>query len=236
MAGPFEVPNFKPPFEASGDLSAAQFRAVKLDANGQLVVAGSGDRIVGVLQDKPAAAGNPAEVIQAGISKARLGATVARGADVQIDANGDFITAAGGSVVGVCVHGGDVGQIGSVLLSGATGGSSRMIVPFEFEEADYEGGTSTWAVSPVSGRIKRVRTVTIKANTGAAVVGLELGGTDVAGSDVTIGDGDPIGTTDDSGEIADDPSNVVSAGDAIEVTSDGGASDGRVRGVIEIEG
>jgi len=53
---------------ASADLSAYQFRAVKLGATGA-ALAGAGEAAIGILQDNPNALGVPANVAVAGISK-----------------------------------------------------------------------------------------------------------------------------------------------------------------------
>lgn len=97
-------------------------------------------------------------------------------------------------------------------------------------------GTSQWLVSPVGGRIKRVRTVTTTVVDADTVVGIELANVDVTGSNVTLtASGAAIGDVDDSGEIADSASNVVEAGQAIEVTSDGAGTAGVVNLQVEVE-
>jgi len=84
---------------AKTDLSAAsnQFRAVKLDADGEIVLAGVGEASLGILQNKPAA-GQAANVATGGQSKARAGGTIAAGADVAVGANGLLVAASGARV------------------------------------------------------------------------------------------------------------------------------------------
>lgn len=84
---------------AGADYSAAtnQFRAVKFDAAGALVLAGAGEAAAGILQNKPAL-GHAANVATGGQSKARAGGTIAAGADVAVGANGLLVAATGARV------------------------------------------------------------------------------------------------------------------------------------------
>lgn len=103
--------------EASADLSTKQYRFVTLSSGQVAVVASAGADAIGVLSDKPAAAGRPARVVVGGVTKVILGATVAQDAEVQSDANGAGITAASGDyVLGKAIEGGDSGDIVAVLL------------------------------------------------------------------------------------------------------------------------
>lgn len=98
----YEAPGHKKVgVEASADLSASQFHAVKMSATG-VELAGVGDAISGVLQNKPGALGQAAEVTADGESKAVAGAAVVRGVDLEVDASGRLITAAnsGSYIVG----------------------------------------------------------------------------------------------------------------------------------------
>lgn len=82
--------------EASADLSASQFRFVSVDSSGQLAVTGAGALTLGVLQDKPAAAGRASEVgllNGSGRLKVTAGGTVAAGDKVMSDATGRAIVA-----------------------------------------------------------------------------------------------------------------------------------------------
>jgi len=88
--------------ESSGDLSASQYFLVKVDASGQAALGGLGEVCVGVLQDKPSAAGRAAEVGTEGVSKCVASAAIAAGATVSCTAAGKAKTAATGEfVVGV---------------------------------------------------------------------------------------------------------------------------------------
>ncbi len=77
---------------AAADLSASQYRFVKVDANGKAALAAAGENAIGVLQDKPVA-GQTATVRLYGISKVMAGAAIAKGAAVASDANGKAKTA-----------------------------------------------------------------------------------------------------------------------------------------------
>lgn len=85
---------------AEVDLTAAQFHAVVFGTDqGEVNLAGAGDRLVGVLQNKPDV-GEAAEVMVKGVTKAVAGAAVAIHAALEIDANGRFITLAAGVFAG----------------------------------------------------------------------------------------------------------------------------------------
>lgn len=104
-------------FPSSGDLSAGQHKLIKIASDGQVELCGAGENSIGVLQNDPAAENRPAVVAVAGVSKVILGATVAVGAKIMSDASARAITAtATNHVLGVCVLGGAVNEIGEVLL------------------------------------------------------------------------------------------------------------------------
>jgi len=104
--------------EASADLSAQQFRAVKIGTNGAVVAGVNESNIAGILQNNPNAAGQAAIVQYKGAARAKVGAAVARGALLATDANGDLITTATqADVVAVALEAGSgAGSIVAVLL------------------------------------------------------------------------------------------------------------------------
>jgi hypothetical protein len=114
-----EKPILLDSMNATADLSAKQFFAVKVDAsNDEAVVICSvqGERAYGILQNNPKA-GWSASAMVAGISKAVYGGTVTRGDQLMVDANGRLITQTGTNVVvGIARVSGVVNQVGSVLL------------------------------------------------------------------------------------------------------------------------
>lgn len=79
--------------EAGADLSAGQYKVVDVAADGQMdLVTTLGAKAVGILQDKPAAAGRPGCVATGGTSKAVAGAAVTAGTEVTVDATSRVIT------------------------------------------------------------------------------------------------------------------------------------------------
>lgn len=112
---------------ANADLSASQFCFVAINSSSRIVLPAAGGDCVGVLQDKPEAAGREAEVAMlngSGRVKVIAGATVAAGAKVQADAAGHAITAASGDhVLGTALTGGADGDIIEILPG------SRMLLP-----------------------------------------------------------------------------------------------------------
>jgi hypothetical protein len=72
-------------------VASGQYRFVKLDASGQIVLATEGSNAIGVVQDKPAA-GEPGSVALTGsVSKVYCGGSFNPGDYVGADANGNAI-------------------------------------------------------------------------------------------------------------------------------------------------
>lgn len=105
-------------FPASGDLSARQFCAVKLDTNGQVAVATAAKNMDGVLQDKPTAQGASAEVAMFGVSKVTAGGTGFSAGDLlEITTNGTFQTQTStNTVVAKALTAAAAGAIGSAII------------------------------------------------------------------------------------------------------------------------
>jgi hypothetical protein len=104
---------------AAADYSTTgQYLGMYINSSGQWQKQTSaGGAVQGVLQNNPAS-GEAAEVAVYGKCLMELGGTVAAGARVQITTDGTGITAASGdNVVGVCVNGGEDGDIAEVLLT-----------------------------------------------------------------------------------------------------------------------
>ena len=117
----FEIPGKSIPVEASADLSAAQFRVMTINSSGQLVQAGVGDPIAGVLQDGPAAAGRAGQLMLDGVTKVEAGGVVAAGATVKSDASGRAISTAAVTTqwnLGIALEGaGGAGELIAVLMN-----------------------------------------------------------------------------------------------------------------------
>ena len=88
---------------ANADLSSYQYYGVKMNTSEKVLLASTGDKIVGVLQDEPAAADRVCQVAYGGISKAIGGDAINAGADVQCNASGKFITRTTGDIAGVAM-------------------------------------------------------------------------------------------------------------------------------------
>jgi hypothetical protein len=102
---------------AAGDLSAKQFHAIGVNSAGKAAIADADDQVIGIVQNNPAA-GQAANVAFGGVSKAKLGGTVAAGARVTANASGEIVAAssAGDAVIGVALSGGASGEIVSILV------------------------------------------------------------------------------------------------------------------------
>jgi hypothetical protein len=77
---------------AGADLRTSQFRAVKLNSSGNVVIAAAGDFAIGILQNNPNS-GELATVAIHGISKASADAAVTAGVRVTPTADGQLATA-----------------------------------------------------------------------------------------------------------------------------------------------
>lgn len=108
---------------AAGDLSAAQYLAMKISAaNTVTTTAAVTDVGIGLLQNDPAAAGRAATVAVMGVAKGMLGATVSTaGTIVAPMANGRLQTAVATQYpLGICLGTGVDGDIVDILLLSLT--------------------------------------------------------------------------------------------------------------------
>ena len=105
-------------FEAGGNVSAAQFKFVTLESDGQVDLANAaGENCIGVLLNNPDAAGKAATVAISGKVMITAGGTIAAGAAVATDAAGDAVTATTGNIVmGYALEAGVDGQVIAVEL------------------------------------------------------------------------------------------------------------------------
>lgn len=83
---------FEDAFPAGADLSGAQHRFVVF-SGGQIVQAGAGVLVLGVLQNKPDAAGKSGTVAILGTAKIEAGAAFSQFAELMSDASGRAVTA-----------------------------------------------------------------------------------------------------------------------------------------------
>lgn len=85
----YEMPLGVVTVPAAEDLSTHQHKFVKLNSSGQAAaIAANTDIPVGVLQNKPSAAGQAAEVMWVGVSKVQGDADLAKGAQIGTSADG----------------------------------------------------------------------------------------------------------------------------------------------------
>lgn len=105
-------------YPASGDLSSDQYCFVKISSSQlALASAGGGADVLGILQDKPAAAGRAGEVAVGGASKIIAGGTFSAGAKLTSDSSGHAVAATTGDTInGIALADGASGKVTSMLL------------------------------------------------------------------------------------------------------------------------
>ena len=79
------------PLAAAADLSAKQYKFMKLSDDKTVNVCGAGEAMIGVLQNDPDAAGKSAEVMVYGVTNLVAGGTITVGAPLKSDSNGDAV-------------------------------------------------------------------------------------------------------------------------------------------------
>jgi hypothetical protein len=169
---------------ADADLSASQWKFVKLNSDGEAIICTSaGEQAIGVLCNKPDAAGRAAEVQIGGVARVLLGDTVAAGDKVMTNASALGVAHSGVyNVLGYALNGGAVGERISVALVGADGAvgggletvsAPGVIAPGAYETLLEVDGTDafTMAVGSYIGQRKRITCITA-ANTPLGTVTL----------------------------------------------------------------
>ena len=106
---------------AAADLSSHQFSAVTLTNTGGVNAVSSAAtalQAVGILENKPKSAGQPATVCVSGMAKATVGGAVTAGAWLHVDDDGHLVatTTAADAVIGRALESGASGQVVSVLI------------------------------------------------------------------------------------------------------------------------
>jgi len=118
----YEIPGTTLTLEAAGDLSAAQYKFVKINTDGQAEVCSAvTDQPIGILQDKPAAKGRVAQIMVDGISKLSSDAALTLGQKVGTSVDGQGAAYA---------HGTDTTKyiVGTVIkASGAANGLATVL-------------------------------------------------------------------------------------------------------------
>lgn len=106
MGAGFGIPPEKGTFTAYTDLSSYQYKAVKFSSSRTVTYAGAAtDLVIGILQNKPNAAGRPAEVVVRGESKAVSGGSISAGAFLVAGAAGVVVSATIGVTTANCCVG-----------------------------------------------------------------------------------------------------------------------------------
>jgi len=108
-------------FKAARDMSAGRYHGVEMSANDTVDYPDSAKLFcVGILQNKPAAAGRGATVRIAGHTKVMAGGTIAFANAVTIAASGWVVKATSGSAAhGICVKGANSGYPGEIVFAPA---------------------------------------------------------------------------------------------------------------------
>jgi hypothetical protein len=110
-------------FKAAADLSTHQYKFMKLTADDTVgISAATTDNTVGVLQNKPDAAGKAATVRIQGKAKVVSGASITAGQEVSTNASGTAkVAVTTERVLGTCTKGGASGDLLEIVLSVAGG-------------------------------------------------------------------------------------------------------------------
>ena len=113
-----EIRGFARTYLVAGDMSANLYKFVKISGSTVVAAAAATDAVVGVLQNKPTAAGQPATVMIDGLSKCIASKAITAGSVVYIAADGRVTdTAASNKAVGIAESAVTAaGQVISVLL------------------------------------------------------------------------------------------------------------------------
>lgn len=171
---------------ASGDLSASQYCFVDLASDGEAqICATTGEAAVGVLQNKPSAAGYESAIQVGGVAIVKFGGAVTPGGQVMTDTSGRAIAQTGtnkvlGTLVGIVTTAS--GEYHPVLLQGADGtpggGLETVSAPGAISASTYEthlevDGTDAFTMGDgaIVGQRKRVTCITA-ANTPLGTVTL----------------------------------------------------------------
>lgn len=125
----YEIANYavKITLVAGADLSALQYKFVKINSSGQAVaVAAVTDRPIGVLQNAPLS-GQEAEVLVVGGTKIKAGGTLDEGNVLGTDADGDGVAKTVGTdtthyILGTVIAPAASGEVGTAIVDCASAG------------------------------------------------------------------------------------------------------------------
>lgn len=199
-------------------------KLVKIDGNGDLALAGAGDKVAGVLASVLPYATIGAQATYQCLtgSVVKLSGTVSAGDSLTTAAGGLAVTASGSDpVFGTATQDGVSGDIISCLLlpqsekgdtgaTGATGASGKMTVPFPclFAAFAATGKLVNNYRAPFNGTITRIYAVCLEGSTGASgddvSISASIGGVATTGGVIAL-----------TGASANDPAGKFTAGTAI---------------------
>ncbi|MFE9742950.1 DUF2190 family protein [Streptomyces sp. NPDC006477] len=116
----FDIPGTRHSFEAAGNLTASHYKFVKMSGANIAAVASADDKGIGVLQNKPASAGEVGTVMVDGITKVLSSKAIVAGVPVYLAADGrvtDTASATPNFPVGIAVSAASgADKVFSVLL------------------------------------------------------------------------------------------------------------------------
>jgi len=100
----YEIKDLSITLVTNAELEDEQYYAVKMNSSGKVILASTGERMIGVLQDTPDAANRSCEVMVDGVTKAVGGDAIDAGAAVQVNSAGKFVTLTTGTCVGIALE------------------------------------------------------------------------------------------------------------------------------------
>lgn len=222
----YEKPLLDVSLPVAADYSAKQYYAMKVNGSTQLAIATTaGERVLGILQDDPDAAGQVGLCRTHGISKAIAGGTITVYDQLTTDANGKLVTAGENdeNIIGVALEGASSNEVFTVLLMQATGMQKHgwaLGIPITLAQIASDGDVLTTWTPGFAGTIEKVSfavTVVVTTASKAADLNIEIGTTDVTGGVVglTSANCTPLGAVIEGTEITAD--NEFTASDTISI-------------------
>ena len=218
-----EIPIQTTSLIAAADFSTKQYFAVKIDSSGQAALAGAGENAIGLIQGNPGA-GDIAEIMVVGESKAVYGGTVTAGQNLTPDALGRLVVASGtDAVIAVAKTSGVINDVQTVYLTTrtASGVNTKSVLSIPVILANVADGDILTTFTPgFAGAITKFSFAVTDPVTTAAkttTLNLEIGTTNVTGGVLTItsANATPLGAVVDGTAIT--ANNVFGATDSISI-------------------
>jgi hypothetical protein len=207
---------------AGADLSSSQYKVVKLDSSGDVVIAGAGEGI-GILQNNPLS-GQICEVAWiGGGGKGIAGGNIAAGDILKSDANGDLVVAdtSDGIIIGLTPDSAVDNDVISVVSLYGNASTKSMILSSSVPDISTASSTA-YIVAPIAGDISLIQTaIDGTTATADAILTGNIAGTPITGGAITVANGSVAGDIDSATPTA---ANTVAAGDLITIVSDGAST------------